>query len=383
MAKLVLHIGTKKTGTTSLQQYLRANADRLAAEGWMYPDFIANPNHMVLALPFQQSVSIAHVARSMHEPAGKARSAAEMAAKFRERLAPDQRWIVTSEFFSTRLQTPYEVQDAVDYFRTMFDEIAVVVFFRRQEFLLPSVYSQTAKDGDKAEWGWQFCEDRLSQFDYCAMYERWADAVGEQNITAIPFLESFKRDSQAMLEQFSAASGMHFGSDWVVPRELKANKSLSGEGIAFLNAVNSYIPQIKSDRTSNHYHRSRVVERVMDLTQGPSFHPEAQIIDRLRLYYQDSNAGLVAKLPKTGQWSPWLEQRAKHSTTESNNLVVTPERVAELMVALSAPNGPVDWGQPDSKPLRLRQLAEQRLANRRYGRVLLRMGLSSNSGSNG
>ncbi|MEI8080959.1 MAG: hypothetical protein WCI74_03850 [Actinomycetes bacterium] len=383
MAKLVLHIGTKKTGTTSLQHYLKANSERLAETGWMYPDFIANPNHLVLALPFQQADSIAHVARSIHGPAGRDRSAASWAAKFRERLQPDQRWVITSEFFSTRLQTPHEVQDAVDYFRTLFDDITVVVFFRRQEFLLPSVYSQTAKDGDRTEWGWKFCEDRLSQFDYFAMYERWASAVGEQNVRAIPYMESFKHEPQRTLEQFSAASGIKFGADWVVPRESSSNKSLSGEGIAFLNVVNPYIPQVKTDNTSNHHQRRSVVRRAAELTEGPGFRPEAEIIDRLRQHYQASNEQLVAKLPKTGEWSSWLEQRPKLNKSGSNNLVVTPERVAELMVSLAAPNGPVDWGQPDSKPLRLRQLAEQRLASRRYGRVLLRVGRSSSQQSKG
>ncbi|QEW23930.1 hypothetical protein LA6_006168 (plasmid) [Marinibacterium anthonyi] len=36
--KIVLHIGTNKTGTSSLQAFLALNRDNLAREGWVYPE---------------------------------------------------------------------------------------------------------------------------------------------------------------------------------------------------------------------------------------------------------------------------------------------------------------------------------------------------------
>lgn len=38
MSRLIIHVGTHKTGTTSIQAYLAANRDALAASGVLYPD---------------------------------------------------------------------------------------------------------------------------------------------------------------------------------------------------------------------------------------------------------------------------------------------------------------------------------------------------------
>ena len=44
MARLVLHIGTKKTGSTLIQALLAQNRDRLSSNGWSYPDFLQKRN---------------------------------------------------------------------------------------------------------------------------------------------------------------------------------------------------------------------------------------------------------------------------------------------------------------------------------------------------
>src|SRR5215469_5693606 len=41
-----LHIGTQKTGTTSLQHYLSANRERLLERGFLYPSSTGRINHV-------------------------------------------------------------------------------------------------------------------------------------------------------------------------------------------------------------------------------------------------------------------------------------------------------------------------------------------------
>lgn len=369
MAKLVLHIGTKKTGTSFLQRYLSSNRAVLRASGWMYPDFLRNENHLSLALPFEEKVTNEHRQRSLFDAQSRARSADRWAQQLSEQVKADQRWIITSEHFSSRLQSPTEVQDAVDFLRRFFDDITVVVFFRRQEFVYPSSYSQSIKAGDVLEWGWEYCEKHLKEYDYDAMYERWRNAVGTASLHALPYFESYKRDTGAFLSQFGSASGIDFGPDWMIPKESKANRSLSAEGVVFLRAINPYVPRLNVDNSSNNRHRQIVIERVMELTEGPSFHPGPEFIDRLTHCYLGSNERLVSRLPESNLWQEWLDQSVELSKSESGDVQVSASRVAELMVALSEPTGPVAWGQPDGKPLRLRQLASERLTARRRSRA--------------
>ena len=42
--KIYLHIGTAKTGTTSLQKYLYENRNNLKLDGFIYPEPYSNPN---------------------------------------------------------------------------------------------------------------------------------------------------------------------------------------------------------------------------------------------------------------------------------------------------------------------------------------------------
>ena len=48
--KAVVHIGTEKTGTTSIQHYLFARRPELAAQGFHIADCLGEDNHIKLAL---------------------------------------------------------------------------------------------------------------------------------------------------------------------------------------------------------------------------------------------------------------------------------------------------------------------------------------------
>lgn len=369
MAELVLHVGTKKTGTSFLQRYLSSNLAVLRASGWMYPEFLRNENHLSLALPFEEKVTNEHRQRSLFDASSRARSADRWARQLREHVKPGQKWIITSEHFSSRLQRPEEVQDAVDFLHKFFDDITVVMFFRRQEFVYPSSYSQSIKAGDVLPWGWEYCEKHLNEYDYDSMYGRWSGSVGVEKVHALPYFESYKRDTGEFLSKFGSASGIDFGPKWVVPKESKANRSLSAEGVVFLRAINPYVPRLKADDSSNNRRRQIVIERVMELTEGPSFHPGPEFIDRLTQCYLNSNASMVSRMPDSHSWQAWLDQPVGQSNSDSGEAQMSASRVAELMVALSEPIGPVAWGQPDGRPLRLRQLASERLAARRRSKV--------------
>ncbi|MBP7972409.1 MAG: hypothetical protein WBB44_05850 [Candidatus Nanopelagicales bacterium] len=372
MAKLVLHIGTRKTGTTFLQSYLHENVAQLKKQGWSYPEFVEERNHLEFALLFHDKVSGIHRMRGMPDRAAINRNAQKWADQLRKHVRPNSRWIITSEMFSTRLQTVGEVQNAVTFLRQFFDDITVVLFVRRQEFMFPSVYSQSVKNGFSPTWSWGFCKKRLSKLDYQTMYERWNGANGVDEMVVVPFLESDKANADRLPEQFSEATGIKFGQDWVMPPEFHSNQSLSAEGIAFLRVVNPYIPLMRADNTSNRYQRELVIERLMELTPGPSIRPDAEIQARIIDHYKPSNQALVDALQggrsASQAWDEWLQPPAE-APRPVDVPDISPSRVAELMVALSEPHGPVAWGRVDSKPLLVgqfaRELVTERLLKRR------------------
>ena len=351
MARLVLHIGTKKTGSTLIQALLAQNRDRLSSTGWSYPDFLQKRNHAEFALIFQPRITETHRHYGLTSAAKITARRRELDGQLSKLVTSRSKWIITSEYFSSRLITDVQVAEAVGFLRNHFDEIEVVVALRRQEFVLPSVFSQKVKTGFPSVWSKEFCEKQRSAIDCEQLVERWARVVGRDSISAIPYLEAKKADPGWLIGMFAEASGIPIDESWTTPPRSDANRSLSAEGVAYLRLLDPHLPRWLPDGTSNMKLRRRAVKRLAELTPGPPFTPSQADLAHIEDTYWDSNVALVASMPATPDWAAWLAQSAR----EEKTLVAVPEidasRAVALMVAMSEPAGPIAWGQPGGRPL--------------------------------
>jgi len=340
VSEVVLHIGMKKTGTTVLQNYLKANVEVLKEHGWKYPEFNGNRNHLNFAVPFQRKISAFHVMKGLEDPAGRQKFIDDLGAALEQRVEPGDRWVMTSEFFSSRLVSHEEVADAIAFFRQYFDKVTVVVFFRRQEFILPSTYSQSVKDGDSPRWGWAYCSRRLESFDCLGVYERWSAAVGPENVVAIPYSESFKSDSLAVRRHFGDATGIEMTEEFTAEAGVE-NRSLTSEGIEFLRVINPCIPRLTKDRKSNLPLRAKAVERVMEITRdSDKFVADGPTLVQVADHYRASNAELVRRLGGGPEWDEWLAQTFDSKSVGSRTRI-SRRRLNELITLTSEPAGPV------------------------------------------
>ncbi len=340
MAELLLHIGTVKTGSTMLQSHLRVNAEVLQEQGWKYPEFNGKRNHWEFAVPFQRRLSREHLRTGIDTAERRAAFISELEGALRDRVQPDDRWVMTSEYFSSRLASEAEVTDAVDFLRRYFDRIVVIVFFRRQENLLPSYYSQSIKRGGSSRWSWSYCQRQLRHFDYWEMYSRWASTVGPQNIIALPYLESFKSDANVLLERFQAATTIRL-TEPVKARRRRVNASLTSEGIAFLREINPVIVALEQDTSVNTRIRAKTVARVMALTSdSQQFVPDGRTLAKIASHYRESNAKLVAELGGGLEWDEWLAYPIDRDQAGSH-VVLSRDRRSELIAGISQPRGPV------------------------------------------
>ena len=135
MPSLILHIGTAKTGTTSIQRFLSENRQELAAQGIVVPSFLGiGPNHRWLPLLAQDEATLDGFAvrQGLHTSAERLRERRDAKRKeLREAVAgqPRARWIISSEQLHSRL-------DLVDLLRLrrllepLFEEIRVLVYLR-------------------------------------------------------------------------------------------------------------------------------------------------------------------------------------------------------------------------------------------------------------
>jgi len=141
MSRIILHIGTHKTATTTLQQNLHANRAELEKHGIIYPNTPPSTGHHILAADWIDPIIPAGFDFKMPEggPAKMWRDLADDHAK------SDRTVFISAEAFSRGAPKRMDMKA----FRALverFDRIEVVCVLRDQLSYLQSVYMQLLKN---------------------------------------------------------------------------------------------------------------------------------------------------------------------------------------------------------------------------------------------
>ncbi len=199
--RCVLHIGTEKTGTTSLQRFLALNREALMAQGVFVPVSLAPPdadgglNHSDLA-----AISLAdwrlddplRTGRGIIDAAGLARFRAQAAAALASEFAtaPEHctTLLLSSEHCHSRMQLLHEVAALHGFLAPWVGTFEVVAYLRPQHELAMSQYAMHLLEGVREvemlpalPYPEDYAGPRLtdpSYFDYARLLGRWAAIFG-------------------------------------------------------------------------------------------------------------------------------------------------------------------------------------------------------------
>jgi len=246
--RCLLHIGTEKTGTTLLQDWLYANREALSAQGICLSGLLDVPNNRKLAAYFQGEPDDYHQAHRIVDPdacaaffAGFEQALAEEIAALGER---HHTMVITSEHFHSRVRTPGAVTALRDYLDARFDEVKVVCYFREQADMLLSLYS-TAMRVSHATTFEEFQRQFLAPGEYYCDFEqiadRWAGAFGRERCDfrlydRRAFVDGdIRRDFVACLFRPLDDGALDYARD-------SANESLSAVEAALFRLINRKIP---------------------------------------------------------------------------------------------------------------------------------------------
>lgn len=176
-ASCVLHIGTPKTGSTAIQCFLGDNRAALAAAGQLYPGSIER-GHAHHDLAFLTAGGYPEWATAQQAPL------ADLIAAVRAECQAQPtrcRLLLSSENFYW-LSAPEAVRELTTALGYKPEQIAVVVYLRRQEAAVESWYNQLVKAlGYSAGFG-QSINDYDSLWDYDARLAHWATVFGTAQI---------------------------------------------------------------------------------------------------------------------------------------------------------------------------------------------------------
>ncbi|MEN6543993.1 hypothetical protein [Parvibaculum sp.] len=185
--KLILHIGTVKTGTTTAQAWLAGNRKSLVERGVWYPTAFpatdARPgghNH-----PF--AIDIVLSPDHFRENA----LAAFRGEYDQMRRAGCTVCIISFEDLYFRLASAQMVGDLAEFLRAYFESVEVVLYLRPQIDTAVSFASTASKLGVRIDRSWFHGQKHnRAVFDYNAAIERWESGFGGENLRCF----AYKRD---------------------------------------------------------------------------------------------------------------------------------------------------------------------------------------------
>ena len=183
--RVVLHIGTEKTGTSALQIALTRHRVDLEQHGFVYSRAAGDDSHVLPAFCCGDHDHVADLRNDLGFDPGLAsdtlRQAFADALKAEVATYPNHTFIISSEHFHSRLITHAEVNRLANLFRKHFDDIRILVYLRPQDEVVASFYSTYVRVGGQSDDVFQVRPED-PYLDYRSLLVRWGDVFGLSNL---------------------------------------------------------------------------------------------------------------------------------------------------------------------------------------------------------
>ncbi|NDW01342.1 hypothetical protein [Salipiger sp. PrR002] len=190
--KCTLHIGTEKTGSTTLQGWLYQNRENLRKQGVALSDVMGRENNRKLAAYFQGYMDDFHIINGIETKADNEEFFRGFEEEVLEEINVNSRegaenFIITSEHFHSRVTAKDRIFLLRDFLKSAFQEVHVICYFRSQVDLNRSLYSTAIRVGHSVRYSDFSDISRLSPhyYDYNFIMGKWCEAFGESNVTPV------------------------------------------------------------------------------------------------------------------------------------------------------------------------------------------------------
>ncbi len=200
MHKAIVHIGTEKTGSTAIQNFLYKNESLLSTYGHYYPfqtcGLISNFRLAIYCLEANDPNLVAMDRRAANSP--DLVTFTEDPDQWRDNFAEahidqirtihnrhkDTTVIYSSEHFHSRIVKPVEVERLHEFLDLLYDQVDIIAYFRRQDRLAVSSHNTSIQGGATNPFDFSNIEGKTNYFDYLSLMQRWADVFGAQHVRA-------------------------------------------------------------------------------------------------------------------------------------------------------------------------------------------------------
>ncbi|MCD6003893.1 hypothetical protein K7H08_03465 [Halomonas sp. IOP_6] len=198
--EVVLHVGMNKTGTTALQSYLQHISGQLAKHGILYPNA-----GRIGAAHYSLSASLGFCNPGV--PSEWLCSPSKLLKSLESEITSDTRQVIISS-------EDFLLNKSFNKLNTFFESypLKVIVYLRRHDHWWLSAYAQAVKMKHLPPWNRgpygfiNFQQKKNPRYgDYRYLIDRWADAVGRENIIVRPY--EFEQNQPDLASDFLSSIG--------------------------------------------------------------------------------------------------------------------------------------------------------------------------------
>lgn len=320
---LYFHIGTEKTATTTLQYFLLKNKDALEGLGYYFPTEKGS-NHTYLATYAAENFDkvndllIYQNIKTQTTQTEYRNTIEEYFNNFTNKTVFDKNillffkkkylkgnsnktkefnsnLILSNEHCSTRLKTKQEIQRLKKLFDNVGFKTKIVVYLRRQDEYLISLYSTYILHGGTHKLS-EFIKNKeiRFRFNYQIMLQFWVSVFGRENIIVRIFEKETLSNNNIMYD-FLNSIGIKDHSEFIIPSD--QNKSMDAKSLEFLRNLNFHMPHFVNNKINSQ--RAAIIEL---LKQLPFTEKVATNNIPLKAFYEsftESNNGIAKEFFNT------------------------------------------------------------------------------------
>ena len=255
MAKLLLHIGTAKTGTTSIQNFLKRNIDQLKRNGVYVPQtpMAGNGNHRWIPLlannnDFSDEFVVSQNFNSEEDRKQKiSKKRKQFIDECQSATNACNTIILSSEHIHSRLMTPEEIKRLHNLVKEVAHEIVVVIYIRDPLKTAVSLLSTAIKFGSTSR---TLPSPSAEFFNYICNHGQtislWEECFPGAKIAVRRFDRSYLVKGDVVIDFCSQFIDDFCEEDYEFPKS--ANETLSLTGMALLRKLNERFPYIVDNK---------------------------------------------------------------------------------------------------------------------------------------
>ena len=280
MTTLIIHMGAHKTASTLLQQRLAKQSDALHAQG----------------VNFQAKESYALGGELMHHSPLSLQRLTELSALLHTSEHDKILWSCEGfmgDFYQHYANQEPLLSDLATITKGV--EVVWVLYVRRQDTFIESLYQQMMKEGRAPSWSDYYASIAHHPYDWNCICEHIAAHFPQSDYHVFPY-EMIEEDSGASIQALAEVMGVRLD----VQATGVINPSLSPLGMR-LGALTPYVPSGKL-----RYAYRRLLQAGFPKRRAHALlsdHERAQLLDA----YKQSNQQLFERWVRDERWRAWRD----------------------------------------------------------------------------